>query len=87
MLPHPRAPPHASPLFNLMLAPHASPLRTTFPLLATSNIPQFPEIVVSVARKTDAALWPALFAAVGSPLRLCQGLMRADQLQASFGEG
>ncbi len=43
---------------------------------------QFPEIVVSVARKTDAALWPALFAAVGSPLRLCQGLMRADHLQA-----
>lgn len=38
---------------------------------------------MSVARKTDAALWPALFAAVGSPLRLCQGLMRADQLQAS----
>ena len=46
--------------------------------------PQFPEIVVSVARKTDAALWPALFAAIGSPLRLCQGLMQADQLQASF---
>ena len=43
---------------------------------------QFPEIVVSVARKTDAALWPALFAAVGSPGRLCQGLMQADKLQA-----
>jgi len=24
-------------------------------------------VVVSVARKMDAALWPALFAAVGSP--------------------
>ncbi|PRW44970.1 RAB6A-GEF complex partner 1-like isoform A [Chlorella sorokiniana] len=48
-----------------------------------SQFPQFPEIVVSVARKTDAALWPALFAAVGSPLRLCQGLMRADQLQSA----
>jgi len=42
---------------------------------------QFPEIVVSVARKTDAALWPALFAAVGSPRRLCQGLMESDKLQ------
>lgn len=61
------------------------PLAPCFP--PPRKITQFPEIVVSVARKTDAALWPALFAAVGSPLRLCQGLMRADQLQASFGEG
>ncbi len=28
---------------------------------------QFADVVVSVARKMDAALWPALFAAVGSP--------------------
>ncbi|PSC67405.1 Quino amine beta chain-like RIC1-like guanyl-nucleotide exchange factor [Micractinium conductrix] len=48
-----------------------------------SQFPQFPEIVVSVARKTDAALWPALFAAVGSPGRLCQGLMQADKLQSA----
>ncbi|KAL6766919.1 hypothetical protein ACKKBG_A37895 [Auxenochlorella protothecoides x Auxenochlorella symbiontica] len=31
--------------------------------------------VVAVARKTDAALWPALFAAVGSPFRLAQSLL------------
>ncbi|KAL4448516.1 hypothetical protein ABPG75_005735 [Micractinium tetrahymenae] len=48
-----------------------------------SQFPQFPEIVVSVARKTDAALWPALFAAVGSPGRLCQGLMQSDKLQSA----
>ena len=28
---------------------------------------QFADVVVSVARKMDASLWPALFAAVGPP--------------------
>lgn len=46
-----------------------------------AQFPQFSEIVVSVARKTDAALWPSLFAAVGSPAKMCQGLLRADKLQ------
>lgn len=63
-------------------SPCSAPCTNTC-LPASPAAPQFPEIVVSVARKTDAALWPALFAAVGSPLRLCQGLMQADQLQAS----
>jgi hypothetical protein len=41
------------------------------------------EVIVSVARKTDAALWPALFDAVGPPAALCDGLMKGGALQAS----
>ena len=42
---------------------------------------QYAELVVSVARKTDAQLWPSLFAAVGSPAALGEGLRCAGDLQ------
>lgn len=42
-----------------------------------------PEIVVSVARKTDAQLWPALFQAVGPPSVLCEGLTASDVLDTA----
>lgn len=41
--------------------------------------PQYADVVVSVARKMDAALWPALFDAVGPPDRLAEGLLAAGQ--------
>lgn len=58
------------------------------PLLisAARLVQQFPhsaEIVVSVARKTDAQLWPALFAAAGSPAALCEGLLSSGALQTA----
>ena len=36
-------------------------------------------MVVSVARKMDAALWPALFDAVGPPDALAEGLLAGGQ--------
>jgi WD40 repeat protein len=42
-----------------------------------------PEIVVSVARKTDAQLWPALFQAVGPPSVLCEGLTASEVLDTA----
>jgi hypothetical protein len=47
------------------------------------QFPQSAEIVVSVARKTDAQLWPALFAAAGSPAALCEGLLSNGALQTA----
>ena len=44
---------------------------------------QFAEIVVSVARKTDAAMWGALFAAVGKPSAILEGLLDTGALQSS----
>jgi RIC1 len=44
---------------------------------------QFADVVVSVARKTDAAMWPALFAAVGSPAAVVEGLLGAGALQSA----
>ncbi len=38
---------------------------------------------VSVARKTDAALWPPLFSAVGSPSGLLEGLVEAGELASA----
>ncbi|KXZ55895.1 hypothetical protein GPECTOR_2g1446 [Gonium pectorale] len=43
----------------------------------------FAEVVVSVARKTDAALWPPLFDAVGSPSLLLEGLVEAGELASA----
>ncbi|GAB4817477.1 hypothetical protein N2152v2_004523 [Parachlorella kessleri] len=47
------------------------------------QFPQYAELVVSVARKTDAQLWPSLFAAVGSPAALGEGLRCAGDLQSA----
>eukprot|EP00798_Chlamydomonas_sp_ICE-L_P031739 gene31739-6939_t len=44
------------------------------------HFPQFADVVVSVARKTDAALWPSLFKAIGSPSALLEGLLVAGAL-------
>eukprot|EP01025_Chloroclados_australasicus_P021160 TRINITY_DN22203_c0_g1_i1.p1 TRINITY_DN22203_c0_g1~~TRINITY_DN22203_c0_g1_i1.p1 ORF type:complete len:1189 (-),score=213.62 TRINITY_DN22203_c0_g1_i1:1664-5230(-) len=56
-------------------------------LLETTRLikkfPQFSEVVVSVARKTDASQWGALFNAVGSPSRLLEGLISKGKLQSA----
>ena len=44
---------------------------------------QFQDIVVSVARKTDAAMWPALFLAVGVPSELLNNLVDAGALASA----
>ena len=44
---------------------------------------QFQDIVVSVARKTDAAMWPALFLAVGVPSELLNNLVNAGALASA----
>lgn len=44
---------------------------------------QFRDIVVSVARKTDAAMWPALFQAVGAPSELLDDLIDAGALASA----
>lgn len=44
---------------------------------------QFQDIVVSVARKTDAQMWPALFSAVGPPSKLLDDLLGAGQLTSA----
>ena len=47
------------------------------------HFPAFRDIVVSVARKTDAQMWPALFAAVGSPSNLLESLLDVGALQSA----
>ncbi len=44
---------------------------------------QYAEIVVSVARKTDAAMWGALFAAVGRPSFFLEELLDSGALQSA----
>lgn len=44
---------------------------------------QFAEIVVSVARKTDAAMWGGLFAAIGKPSGILEGLLEAGALRSA----
>ena len=48
-----------------------------------SRLMQFQDIVVSVARKTDAAMWPALFLAVGVPSELLNNLVDAGALASA----
>jgi hypothetical protein len=62
--------------------PAAGPLLVAAARLV-AQFPQAAEIVVSVARKTDAALWPALFAAAGAPSALADGLAAAGALRAA----
>ncbi|KAK9831279.1 hypothetical protein WJX74_010194 [Apatococcus lobatus] len=56
-------------------------------LLAVTELirqfPQYREVVVSVARKTDASMWPALFAAAGDPGELLKGLSQQGALQSA----
>ena len=44
---------------------------------------QFADIVVSVARKTDAAMWPTLFAAIGIPSEILINLLEQGALQSA----
>ena len=46
-----------------------------------SHFPQSAELVVSVARKTEAELWPPLFQASGSPVTLCENLLQYGALE------
>ncbi|KAL0029799.1 hypothetical protein WJX77_000735 [Trebouxia sp. C0004] len=62
--------------------------KTAGPLLQAAaqlirHFPLFRDIVVSVARKTDAQMWPALFAAVGSPRALLEALLDVGALQSA----
>ena len=68
-------------------APQAA-LLVTGPLLHAAaqlirHFPLFRDIVVSVARKTDAQMWPALFAAVGSPGGLLEAMLDVGALQSA----
>ena len=47
------------------------------------QFPQNRDVVVSVARKTDAQMWPALFAAVGVPSSMLDSLLEAGMLQSA----
>ena len=50
---------------------------------AVAWLMQSQDIVVSVARKTDAAMWPALFLAVGVPSELLNNLVDAGALASA----
>ena len=68
-------------------SPATPPHRPTAPpppcAPSAHQLAQYAELVVSVARKTDAQLWPSLFAAVGSPAELGEGLRAAGDLQSA----
>lgn len=57
-----------------------SPLLTATADLLRAFPDHFAHCVVAVARKTDAALWPALFSAVGPPSALLEGLLEEGAL-------
>ena len=57
---------------------HSSELSKTIELV--SNFSQFSQLVVSVARKVDASMWPLLFDAAGSPARLCESSIHNGEL-------
>jgi RIC1 len=75
-----------SPLHDML---RQAPFRTEAPLkhkgapitlgLCWPRCLQYADVVVSVARKMDAALWPALFDAVGPPDALAEGLLAGGQ--------
>lgn len=71
-----------------MISIITTPLCAAGPLLHAAaqlirHFPAFRDIVVSVARKTDAQMWPALFAAVGSPSNLLESLLDVGALQSA----
>lgn len=75
----PRSPP--SPNSSNLLGPASTLLRSAAELL--QQFPQYSDVVVSVARKTDAALWPTLFSAIGSPSMLLEGLLETGALKSA----
>jgi RIC1 len=46
------------------------------------RFPQWRDVVVNVSRKTDATMWPLLFAVVGPPSRLLEQLLRAGAVRS-----
>ena len=60
---------------RLIIESHLAPTHRSCPHVWL----QFADVVVSVARKMVAALWPALFDAVGPPGDLAAGLLRAGR--------
>ena len=48
-----------------------------------SPFPEFPDVVVSVARKTDEREWRALFAATGSPSALFEACLASGRLRTA----
>lgn len=54
-------------------------LRAAFDLIRC--FPQWRDVVVNVSRKTDAVMWPLLFAVVGKPSTLLQQLLRSGQVR------
>ncbi len=57
---------------------HSSELSKTTELI--SNFSQFSQLVVTVARKVDASMWPMLFDAAGSPAKLCESSIHNGEL-------
>ena len=51
--------------------------------LSRALFSQFSETVVNVARKTDAAMWGSLFAAVGKPSAILESLLDNGALQSA----
>lgn len=63
---------------NLNIEEEQQPSGVSMLSLATSLVkefPQYPDVVVSVARKTDTQLWPLLFDAVGRPSEILDILL------------
>ncbi len=63
--------------------PQVSPLLSSAVSLVRHFPRYFADVVVSVARKTDAQLWPPLFSAVGPPSALLEGLLSAGALSSA----
>lgn len=80
--PHPLQGWQGHPERHLLPVP-VTPLLSSAVELVLSFSPACWDVVVSVARKTDASLWPALFSAVGSPAALLALLLEAGALPSA----
>ena len=88
-----RAPLRAATSGLMYCTQYCCMLFESFFRMAVSSVPgcygklcwgvQYREVVVSVARKTDASMWPALFAAAGDPGELLKGLAHQGALQSA----
>ncbi|GAX78137.1 hypothetical protein CEUSTIGMA_g5579.t1 [Chlamydomonas eustigma] len=68
---------------STLLSQAVSPLLSSAAALVKHFPRYYPDVVVSVARKTDAQLWPPLFSAVGPPSALLEGLLQAGALSSA----
>jgi hypothetical protein len=66
---------------SLPTVPASSVLARAVALIA--SFPEFPDVVVSVARKTDEKEWRALFAATGSPSALFEACLDTGRLRTA----